>query len=114
MYFSGEVHPQRGTQEMDGQLEVVGARLKEMRLSKGLSIRDVSRHSGVPRTTLQDIESGKNKPGFDTLVALLEFFNVRLEEVYPPAAQFGLAREESLEKQAEMVPVEAERVGESM
>lgn len=70
----------------------VGDFLRDHRLKRGLSIRAVSMHSGVPRTTLQDIESGKNKPGFDTLISLMEFYNVRFEELYPPAASFGTAQ----------------------
>jgi transcriptional regulator with XRE-family HTH domain len=93
---------------MDEVGVIIGENLKDLRMRRGLSIRAVSLHSGVPRTTLQDIESGKNKPGFDTLIALLNFFSVKLEEIFPPLNAMNIASDQIVDATESVETVAAE------
>jgi predicted transcriptional regulator len=44
----------------------VPAELAKRRAELGLSVRQVSRETGVPRSTLQRIESGRSWPEYDS------------------------------------------------
>lgn len=48
----------------------IGQRLREIRSGRGLSIRDLSRKSGLNVNTLSMIENGKNLPSLETLQQL--------------------------------------------
>ncbi|BCK01393.1 helix-turn-helix transcriptional regulator [Anaerocolumna chitinilytica] len=55
-------------------------RLKEIRISKGLSVPSLVELSGVPRRTIQDIEKSGNCK-VDTAILLADALKVTLDEL---------------------------------
>lgn len=61
-------------------MTILGENLKKLRNTAGFSISDLSKASGVGRSTISEIESGKAKnPKYDTLVKLASALNVSVE-----------------------------------
>ena len=48
----------------------IGEQLKQMREEQGLTVLQLSRYSGVNRTSIYKIESGETSPSIHTLSAL--------------------------------------------
>lgn len=55
-------------------------KLKQIRLEKGLSVPKLSELSGVPRRTIQNIESGDDSR-MSTMIKLADALNVTLDEL---------------------------------
>jgi transcriptional regulator with XRE-family HTH domain len=53
---------ERGTNQSKYQTELVGLRIKELRLKRGLSINQLAKISGVPASTISKIENGQLRP----------------------------------------------------
>ena len=53
--------------------------LKLIRKSKNVTQRDVAAAIGITERNYQSYESGAKKPGFDSLIALADFFDVSLD-----------------------------------
>lgn len=51
----------------------------ELRDKKGVSDCEVSRATGITRSTFTDWKSGRSKPGFEKIVKLARFFGVAIE-----------------------------------
>jgi len=51
-------------------------RIKELRLERGLSQQSLADKLGVNKQTISQYERGVREPGFETLLALCDFFNV--------------------------------------
>ena len=56
--------------------------LKIVRHRKGISIRDLSRKSGVSGAQISYIERGRKRPTIDTLYKLARALNVPITELY--------------------------------
>jgi len=54
-------------------------RLKELRKEHGVTQMDVAVGTHAQVRVYQYYESGKRKPGFDSLIALADFFNVSID-----------------------------------
>lgn len=54
-------------------------RLKELRLAKKVTQRDIAIGIGVATRNVQNFEYGTAKPKFETLIKLADFFNVSLD-----------------------------------
>jgi len=57
-------------------------RVKEERLRKGLSQEELSRLSGVPRTTISAIESGKVIPSVEHAIKISKALGCKVEELF--------------------------------
>ena len=65
---TGEKISGRPDQEEQQRLaETIGARLRELRLDYGLSVRDLERRSGVNRSTISRLERGLRRPRMSVL-----------------------------------------------
>lgn len=53
--------------------------LKKVRKELKYTQKQVSIGIGITERNYQDWEYGRNKPGFDSLIALADFFNVSLD-----------------------------------
>lgn len=53
--------------------------LKSIRKSKNVTQKDVASAIGITERNYQSYESGSKKPGFDSLIALADFFNISLD-----------------------------------
>lgn len=65
------------------QIELTTNLLRKARLDKGLTMRDVSRVTGVSFSTIQYIEAGRQVPALDTMLMLANFYGL----------EYSLARE---------------------
>lgn len=54
-------------------------RLKTIRKRLKYTQKQVATGLGITERNYQDWEYGRNKPGFDSLIALADFFNVSLD-----------------------------------
>jgi transcriptional regulator with XRE-family HTH domain len=60
----------------------VGKRVRELRLERRMSIRDVSRHSGISANALSMIERGLTSPSVSTLYQLVEALGVPITVIF--------------------------------
>lgn len=56
-----------------------GARLRELRAEKGLSQAELSKMVNVSKSSINMYERGEREPGFETLDALANLFNVQID-----------------------------------
>ena len=54
-------------------------RLKELRLSKGWSLDELSKMIGVSDQTISNWERGKNQPGIKNLIKLADIFDISID-----------------------------------
>lgn len=65
--------------------EMIGLRIKELRLTKtNLSQNDFAKRIGVDRTYLSRIESGKQNITLDTIVTICSYLGVSLSDFFEP------------------------------
>ena len=60
---------------------IFGKRLKELRISKGLSQQKLGEELGFCNQTISFWESGNREPDLDTLVKISHYFDVSIEEL---------------------------------
>ena len=58
-------------------------KLREIRKAKGLSVPELSRQSGVPKRTIEDIEA-RGDCRISTAYALCKAMSITLDEIYQP------------------------------
>ena len=56
-----------------------GQRLKDLRNSRGISQNELSKHIGVSKSSVNMYERDEREPGFETLEAIADFFNVNMD-----------------------------------
>ena len=54
-------------------------RLKELRMSLGLSLRDLSIKCDISKTALSAYEQGRRNPKYETIEALCDIFNAQID-----------------------------------
>lgn len=68
----------------------VGARIREERTKRGLSLRALARTVGVSASLISQIETGKSQPSVSTLYAITQALAISVEDVFdgvePPVA----------------------------
>ena len=76
--------------------ESLGARLREARLQRGLSLRSVAQSLGVSASLVSQVEIGKTQPSVATLYAMANHLGVSLDDLLglttpsaAPAPMFG-------------------------
>jgi transcriptional regulator with XRE-family HTH domain/quercetin dioxygenase-like cupin family protein len=60
----------------------LGARLREVRLRSGLSLREVARQLGVSASHVSQLENGKSQPSVATLYSMAQLLNVSIDELF--------------------------------
>jgi len=58
----------------------MGKRIREIRLSKGLILRDISKLTGFDKDAIGDIELGRHSSKILTLKAIADVLNVDVKE----------------------------------
>lgn len=58
-----------------------GKRLKELRIEKGFSQRELGKIFNVCNQTISFWETGSREPDLDTLVKIVKFFDVTYEDL---------------------------------
>jgi transcriptional regulator with XRE-family HTH domain len=61
-----------------------GARLRELRQARGLSVSQLARQTGLGKGTLSELESGRRNPTLQTLYAVTTALGVPLSAALPP------------------------------
>lgn len=51
-------------------------RIRFLRNSKGWTVRDIQKYTGIPHGTWGCFESGKNKPDYESIRKIVKSFNV--------------------------------------
>ncbi|WP_246155034.1 helix-turn-helix domain-containing protein [Methylobacterium oryzihabitans] len=72
--------PEEGTNEL-------GSRLRRMRLDRGWTLEDVSRRTGVARSTLSKIENGQMSPTYDVLQRITRGTGLDIVELFDTRRQ---------------------------
>lgn len=57
----------------------INERIKELRISRKLTQKQVAEGIGVKSVSVQRFEYGTVRPGLDTLIALADYFDVSLD-----------------------------------
>ena len=57
-------------------------RLKDLRISRGLTQDDLARELNLVKSSISMYENGKRKPSFEVLEAVADYFNVNLDSLY--------------------------------
>jgi len=60
----------------------LGARLRDVRLRSGLSLREVSRQLGVSPSFVSQLENGKSQPSVATLYSIAQLLEVSIDELF--------------------------------
>lgn len=68
-----------------------GERLRSLRVEANLTIERVAKSTGIPKSTLSELENNKYNPSASTLVRLSEYFNVSSNELLTGGGVPGIA-----------------------
>lgn len=85
----------------------LGARLREARLRRGLSLRSVAQTLGVSASLISQVEIGKTQPSVSTLYALASHLGVSLDEL------LGLPQNGSRRSPKPLVPPDVQRAADN-
>ncbi len=66
---------------MSNQKELLGKRIKELRKQKGYTQDYLAEKLKIEPRQLSKLETGKHYPSFETIIALLETFDITFEEL---------------------------------
>jgi transcriptional regulator with XRE-family HTH domain len=66
----------------DNKIKELGLKVREIRLSKGLTQLELSIDSGVPLSQIGAIESGKINTTVRTLIKLSDSLNIQLKDLF--------------------------------
>lgn len=83
--------------------ENIGARLREARLQRGMSLRSVAQELGVSASLISQVETGKTQPSVSTLYALVTHLGVSIDDLLGTARPVDAADE--VEEQALALPI---------
>lgn len=81
---------------------MLGDKLQELRMERNLTIRDVSRLTGLGSNTISRWENDKVLPKLQHLSVLAAFYGVSMDELHS-AAQPLMCRMDALEKRVQRV-----------
>ena len=60
----------------------IGNKLKELRISEGLTQQELSVRLEISRVNYTRYETDKVRPDYETLIKLADFYNVSLDEIF--------------------------------
>lgn len=61
--------------------------LKELRINRGLTQDDLSKGTGLAKSTISMYENGNREPNFETLELFADFFNVDMNTLFEHNSQ---------------------------
>jgi transcriptional regulator with XRE-family HTH domain len=62
-------------------LDQVGARLKRLRMQRGVTLTGLAAATGISKSTLSRLESGQRRPSLELLLSLAQAYRVPLDEL---------------------------------
>lgn len=72
---------------MAATIPPVGERIREERLRRGVSLRQLARDVGVSASLISQIENGRSRPSVSTLYAITQALGISVEDVFDTAAE---------------------------
>jgi transcriptional regulator with XRE-family HTH domain len=107
MPYTSRLQLTRHFREEGGYVATVGERLKEERLLRGWSQRDLAREAGTTAETISSIETGQHEPRPSTLRKLAEGLGLEVRDFYKePAVPLAEAPREAGQPEASTKTVE--------
>lgn len=70
--------------------ECLGARIRELRLKRDMTLEELADLAGISQTTLGNTERGTNDPGWRMVVAVANALEMPIEELAKPAENLDL------------------------
>ncbi|WP_392544291.1 helix-turn-helix domain-containing protein [Oryzobacter telluris] len=67
----------------------LGGRLRDVRLTTGMSLREVARQLGVSPSFVSQLENGKSQPSVATLYSMAQLLNVSIDDLFAVEAPTG-------------------------
>lgn len=67
---------------LDGAVDNLGARLRDVRQRSGMSLREVARQLGVSPSFVSQMENGKSQPSVATLYSMAQLLEVSIDELF--------------------------------
>jgi transcriptional regulator with XRE-family HTH domain len=61
------------------KLKAIGARVRELRLTEGIGQEELAAAIGVSRSTIAGIETGGDRGGIETMVAIADHYKVSMD-----------------------------------
>jgi transcriptional regulator with XRE-family HTH domain len=65
----------------------IGARIREERVRRGVTVRGLAREVGVSASLISQIETSKSQPSVSTLYAITNALEVSIEDLFAPAQE---------------------------
>lgn len=65
-------------------MDSVGARVRAIRLARGLTQRELADQAGLYHTAISELERGVTAPTIDTLKKIAAVFDINYLELLPP------------------------------
>lgn len=62
-------------------MKILGTRLKELRIKKGMSLEDVQKETGITKSLLSRYERGVVIPGLVALITLSRYYGVSIDKL---------------------------------
>ncbi|MGO3343878.1 MAG: helix-turn-helix domain-containing protein [Marinomonas sp.] len=69
----------------------LGKRVKEIRLTKGWTLEEVSKRTGIARSTLSKIENDQVSPSFTIVQKLIKGLGMDLPQLFVEASEYSIA-----------------------
>jgi transcriptional regulator with XRE-family HTH domain/quercetin dioxygenase-like cupin family protein len=69
-----------------GPVDNLGARLRDVRLKSGMSLREVARQLGVSPSFISQMENGKSQPSVATLYSMAQLLGVSIDDLFNPGS----------------------------
>ena len=63
-------------------MKAISERLKELRLQRGLTQKELAEILGIKRNTYSDLENGKCEANYEKLEKIADFFGVSLDWLF--------------------------------
>jgi transcriptional regulator with XRE-family HTH domain len=60
-------------------LQAIGARVRELRIAEGIGQQELAVIIGISRSTLAGIETGKDRGGIETMIAIADHYKVPMD-----------------------------------
>lgn len=61
---------------------MINEKLKKFRKERGLSLRALAEKSGISKSTLNDIETGKSNPSVETLAKIAKALDIKISDFF--------------------------------
>lgn len=83
---------------------ILGNTLKKIRISKGITQKEVAQHTSISQSNYSKYEMGKIDISTTILISILDYFDISLQEFIFLCNEYGLSEKEKILHQFFNVP----------